>query len=123
MIDLKDLNVILTGATGGIGNSILEKLVAGGANVICFTTGRGSVFGCKPAPSIKLATNNELYERMTEDMDINCGKILLGESSIQEMGKEIFQYILDIASGKLSKSEINGIGDLEFIPWQMGAFN
>ena len=98
-------------------------MVAGGANVICFTTGRGSVFGCKPSPSIKLATNNELYERMTEDMDINCGKILLGESSIQEMGKEIFQYILDIASGKLSKSEINGIGDLEFIPWQMGAFN
>ena len=60
---------------------------------------------------------------MTEDMDINCGKILLGESSIQEMGKEIFHYIIDIASGKLSKSEINGIGDLEFIPWQMGAFN
>lgn len=98
-------------------------MVAGGANIICFTTGRGSVFGCKPAPSIKLATNHDLYERMTEDMDINCGKILLGESNVEEMGKEIFQYILDIASGQQSKSEINGIGDLEFIPWQMGAFN
>ena len=63
------------------------------------------------------------YERMTEDMDINCGKILMGESNIEEMGKEIFQYILDIASGQQSKSEINGVGDLEFIPWQMGAFN
>tara|TARA_B100000745_G_scaffold149155_1_gene97505 strand:+ start:650 stop:2176 length:1527 start_codon:yes stop_codon:yes gene_type:complete len=98
-------------------------MIAGGANIICFTTGRGSVFGCKPSPSIKLATNSDLYERMTEDMDINCGKILSGESSIEEMGKEIFKYILDIASGKQSKSEINGIGDLEFIPWQMGAFN
>ena len=98
-------------------------MVAGGANIICFTTGRGSVFGCKPSPSIKLATNNDLYERMTEDMDINCGKILMGESNIEEMGKEIFQYILDIASGQQSKSEINGVGDLEFIPWQMGAFN
>ena len=70
--------------------------------MICFTTGRGSVFGCKPAPSIKLATNDDLYNRMTEDMDVNCGKILLGESTIEEMGQEIFQLILDVASGKQS---------------------
>ena len=74
-----------------------------------------------PTPSIKLATNNDLYERMTEDMDINCGKILLGQSTIEEMGQEIFQYILDISSWQQSKSEINGLGDLEFVPWQMGA--
>jgi altronate hydrolase len=107
--------------TPGYDVTSVTGLIAGGANIICFTTGRGSVFGCKPAPSIKLATNDDLYNRMTEDMDVNCGKILLGESTIAEMGEEIFQLILDVASGKQSKSEINGLGDLEFVPWQMGA--
>ena len=107
--------------TPGYDVTSVTGLIAGGANMICFTTGRGSVFGCKPAPSIKLATNDDLYNRMTEDMDVNCGKILLGESTIEEMGQEIFQLILDVASGKQSKSEINGLGDLEFVPWQMGA--
>jgi altronate hydrolase len=107
--------------TPGYDVTSVTGLIAGGANMICFTTGRGSVFGCKPAPSIKLATNDDLYNRMTEDMDVNCGKILLGESTIDEMGEEIFQLILDVASGKQSKSEINGLGDLEFVPWQMGA--
>ena len=107
--------------TPGYDVTSVTGLIAGGANMICFTTGRGSVFGCKPAPSIKLATNDDLYQRMTEDMDINCGKILLGQSTIEEMGEEIFQYILDIASGQQSKSEMNGLGDLEFVPWQMGA--
>jgi len=107
--------------TPGYDVTSVTGLIAGGANMICFTTGRGSVFGCKPAPSIKLATNDDLYNRMTEDMDVNCGKILLGESTIAEMGEEIFQLILDVASGKQSKSEINGLGDLEFVPWQMGA--
>ena len=107
--------------TPGYDVTSVTGLIAGGANMICFTTGRGSVFGCKPTPSIKLATNDDLYNRMTEDMDINCGKILLGEATIGEMGEEIFQLILDVASGKQSKSEINGLGDLEFVPWQMGA--
>jgi altronate hydrolase len=107
--------------TPGYDVTSVTGLIAGGANMICFTTGRGSVFGCKPTPSIKLATNDELYNRMTEDMDVNCGKILLGQSTIEEMGQEIFQLILDVASGKQSKSEINGLGDLEFVPWQMGA--
>ncbi len=107
--------------TPGYDVTSVTGLIAGGANIICFTTGRGSVFGCKPAPSIKLATNDNLYQHMTEDMDVNCGKILMGQSTIEEMGEEIFELILNVASGKQSKSEINGLGDLEFVPWQMGA--
>jgi altronate hydrolase len=94
--------------------------VAGGANILCFTTGRGSAYGCKPTPSIKLATNTPVYERMTGDMDINCGDVLDGVS-IQEKGKEIFEHILKIASGTRSKSEKLGYGDAEFVPWQIGA--
>ncbi len=95
--------------------------VAGGANVLCFTTGRGSVFGCKPAPSLKLATNSALYRRMTDDMDINCGTIVDGEDTIQESGKKIFELILKTASGQKTKSEALGIGDDEFEPWKIGA--
>jgi altronate hydrolase len=94
--------------------------VAGGANVLCFTTGRGSAYGCKPTPSIKLATNSEVYRRMTDDMDINCGDILDGVS-IADKGREIFETILTIASGERSKSELLGYGDAEFLPWQIGA--
>jgi altronate hydrolase len=94
--------------------------VAGGANIICFTTGRGSAYGCKPAPSIKLATNTPMYERMVEDMDINCGDILDGVS-VQDKGRQIFEEILAVASGKKSKSEELGYGDNEFVPWQIGA--
>jgi altronate hydrolase len=95
--------------------------VAGGANIICFTTGRGSVFGCKPAPSLKLATNTPLYRRMTDDMDINCGPIADGEASVQEIGKQIFDLVLATASGRKTKSEELGIGEEEFTPWQLGA--
>jgi len=94
--------------------------VAGGANILCFTTGRGSAYGCKPTPSIKLATNTPVYERMTGDMDINCGDVLDGVS-IQDKGREIFEHILKIASGERSKSEKLGYGDAEFVPWQIGA--
>ncbi|MBL8376850.1 MAG: altronate dehydratase [Burkholderiales bacterium] len=94
--------------------------IAGGANVICFTTGRGSAFGCKPAPSIKLATNTPMYVKLEEDMDINCGRILDGAVSLQQMGEEIFQSILDTCSGRKTKSELFGLGDHEFVPWQMG---
>ncbi|MBB3769567.1 altronate hydrolase [Angulomicrobium tetraedrale] len=94
--------------------------VAGGANVLCFTTGRGSAYGCKPTPSIKLATNSDLFARMEEDMDINCGDVLDGVS-IEEKGREIFQLVLDIASGRRSKSELLGYGRNEFVPWQIGA--
>jgi altronate hydrolase len=94
--------------------------VAGGANILCFTTGRGSAYGCKPTPSIKLATNSELFGRMTEDMDVNCGDILDGVS-IEDKGQEIFRKILEVASGAPSKSEELGYGDAEFVPWQIGA--
>ena len=95
--------------------------VAGGANLICFTTGRGSVYGCKPAPSIKLATNTALYHRMVEDMDINCGDIVDGETPVAAKGREIFECILRVAGGEKSKSEVLGIGNDEFVPWQLGA--
>jgi altronate hydrolase len=95
--------------------------VAGGANMICFTTGRGSCFGCKPSPSLKLATNTPMYNRMVEDMDINCGEIMDGGASVEEVGQRIFQMILETASGKPSKSEALGYGEDEFAPWHLGA--
>jgi altronate hydrolase len=94
-------------------------LVAGGANVLCFTTGRGSVFGCKPVPSIKLATNSDLYRRMEEDMDIDCGVILEGRST-EEVGRQILDEVLAVASGKRTKSELAGVGEAEFAPWVKG---
>jgi altronate hydrolase len=96
-------------------------MVAGGATVICFTTGRGSVFGCKPVPVIKLASNTALYDRMKEDMDIDCGPIVEGKVTVEEIGVKVFSSILDTASGKKTKSEILGIGDNEFVPWHLGA--
>ena len=95
-------------------------MVAGGANIVCFTTGRGSVFGCKPVPSLKLATNSKMYESMKDDMDINLGTILEGES-IEDAGERLFNLILSTASGKATKSEELGFGDEEFTPWQLGA--
>lgn len=96
-------------------------LVAGGANVVCFTTGRGSVFGCKPTPSIKLATNTEMYQRMAEDMDLNAGRIVDGTASLEEVGREIYEMILAVASGAQTVSEELDIGQEEFIPWHVGA--
>lgn len=95
--------------------------VAGGANLVCFTTGRGSAFGAKPAPSIKLATNSRLYEHQTEDMDINCGEIISGGETVQECGERIFHKMLATASGEPTKSEELDYGDNEFVPWQLGA--
>jgi altronate hydrolase len=95
--------------------------VAGGANLVCFTTGRGSVFGCKPAPSIKLATNTPMYKRMEDDMDINCGTILEGEETVQQCGQRIFDLILKTASGQPTKSENFDFGGAEFAPWVLGA--
>ncbi|MGH7041399.1 MAG: UxaA family hydrolase [Acetobacteraceae bacterium] len=95
--------------------------VAGGANMVCFTTGRGSVFGCKPAPSIKLATNSPMFRRMEDDMDINCGTILDGDESVQDCGRRIFELMLAVASGERTKSEAFGFGADEFAPWVIGA--
>jgi altronate hydrolase len=94
--------------------------VAGGANLICFTTGRGSAFGAKPAPSIKLATNSDVFRSMQDDMDIDCGTILDGVP-VEEKGREIFAKVLAVASGERTKSEELGYGDAEFVPWQIGA--
>jgi altronate hydrolase len=93
--------------------------VAGGANLICFTTGRGSVSGCKPAPSLKLASNSPMYQRLTDDMDINCGTILDSDATVEEVGETIFQRILATASGEKTKSEQLGVGDDEFMPWPL----
>jgi altronate hydrolase len=95
--------------------------VAGGANMICFTTGRGSAYGCAPSPSLKLATNTALWQRQEEDMDINCGEIIDGQATIQQMGQRIFDLVLATASGAPSKSEKHGYGQNEFVPWQVGA--
>lgn len=96
-------------------------MVAGGANLICFTTGRGTVSGFKPVPTLKLASNTAMYKQMAKDMDINCGAIIDGDMTISEMGELIFRTILETASGKKTKSEVLGFGDHEFVPWHIGA--
>ncbi|PWJ19225.1 UxaA family hydrolase [Jannaschia seohaensis] len=95
--------------------------IAGGCNLVCFTTGRGSAFGSKPAPTIKVATNTALFTRMPEDMDVNAGDILSGESTVESKGREIYEMFLRVASGEATKSEAQGLGDYEFVPWQIGA--
>ncbi len=95
--------------------------VAGGANLICFTTGRGSAYGCAPSPSLKLSTNTALWQRQEDDMDINCGEVVDGTASVAEMGQRIFEMMLATASGTPSKSEQHGYGQNEFVPWQVGA--
>jgi altronate hydrolase len=97
----------------------MTGIVAGGANVLAFTTGRGSVFGCKPAPSIKIATNTPMYNHMIDDMDINAGVILDG-TPVEEVGRQIFEEVLAVAGGKKTRSEQNGVGEEEFAPWAIG---
>jgi altronate dehydratase len=98
----------------------MTGLIAGGCNIAVFTTGRGSVYGCKPAPSIKVATNTRLYNWMEEDMDINAGTILDGTETVEEVGKRIFEKIVAVACGEKTRSELAGMGDEEFAPWQLG---
>lgn len=95
--------------------------IASGCNLVTFTTGRGSAFGSKPAPCIKIATNTEMYDRLEPDMDINAGAMLTHGQTLEEKGREIYQMLIDVASGKQSKSEAQGLGDYEFVPWQIGA--
>ncbi|RNE67430.1 UxaA family hydrolase [Cryobacterium tepidiphilum] len=95
-------------------------IIAGGATVVCFTTGRGSVFGAKPTPSIKIATNTAMYEKMADDMDLNAGRIVDGTATIAEVGEEIFDLIIRVASGEQTVSEELGVGQEEFVPWQFG---
>jgi altronate hydrolase len=95
--------------------------VAGGANMICFTTGRGSAYGCAPSPSLKLATNTALWVRQEEDIDLNCGEIADGAASIADLGETLFRLLLETASGRKTKSEHHGYGQSEFVPWYLGA--
>jgi altronate hydrolase len=95
--------------------------VAGGANLICFTTGRGSAYGCAPSPSLKLSTNTALWTKQQEDIDIDCGGIVDGVETVDEAGERIFRLMLDTASGRKTKSELHGYGQNEFVPWQLGA--
>ncbi|XBS70397.1 hydrolase [Acerihabitans sp. KWT182] len=95
--------------------------VAGGANVLCFTTGRGSAFGSKPVPSLKLSSNNMLWRRQEDDMDINCGNIVDGSETIPQAGERLYQMIIAMASGEKTKSELFGYGSMEFVPWINGA--
>ncbi len=98
----------------------MTGLVAGGCNVGVFTTGRGSVYGCKPAPCLKIATNTALFNHMEEDMDINAGTIMDGTETVEQVGRRIFEKIISVASGERTKSELAGMGDEEFAPWQLG---
>lgn len=105
--------------TPGFDPASVTGLIAGGCNLVAFTTGRGSCFGCKPAPSLKIASNSALFHRMQEDMDFNAGQAVEGRS-IEELGKELFLQLLRVASGEKTKSEQLGIGDDEFVPWTVG---
>lgn len=93
--------------------------VAGGCNLVLFTTGRGSAFGFKPAPSLKICSNSAVYEQMPDDMDLNAGRVLEGVT-LEEMGAELFELVLAVASGQPSKSEAQGVGEAEFNPWSRG---
>ncbi len=95
--------------------------IASGCTLVAFTTGRGSAFGAKPSPSLKIATNSEMYARMSDDMDIDAGRILTGAATVEEVGREIYDTLLRVASGETTKSEAQGLGDHEFVPWQIGA--
>ncbi len=95
--------------------------VASGANLICFTTGRGSAYGCAPSPSLKLATNTALWVKQEDDMDINCGTVVDGSETVDDAGERIFRLMLETASGRQTKSEGHGYGQNEFVPWQLGA--
>ena len=107
--------------TPGYDLASITGMIAGGANIVCFTTGCGTVLGCKPTPVIKLASNTEMFSRLSGDMDINCGLIVQGKKTQEEMGAEIFQNILNTASGNKTKSEAFRFGDNEFVPWHVGA--
>ena len=99
----------------------ITGMIAGGTNMVCFTTGRGTVCGFNPVPPLKLASNTPMYRHMIDDMDINCGRIIDGEADVKEMGHAIFHSILDAASGVRVESEHYGYGQAEFVPWAIGA--
>ncbi|HLF94982.1 MAG TPA: altronate dehydratase, partial [Planctomycetota bacterium] len=106
--------------TPGFDPVSMTGLVSGGCTVGVFTTGRGSVYGCKPSPCIKVATNTPMYEHMTDDMDLNAGTVVDGTETLAQVGGRIFEKIVAVAGGEKTKSELAGIGDEEFAPWILG---
>jgi altronate hydrolase len=98
----------------------MTGMVAGGATLGAFTTGRGSCYGCKPTPCLKVASNTPLFESMIDDMDVNAGTIVDGFESLPEVGQRLFEMLVAVASGEQTKSERQGVGDEEFCPWQLG---
>ena len=116
IVDCKGLVVM---DTPGYDPVSMTGIVAGGANISVFTTGRGSVYGCKPTPCIKIASNTRMYKRMEDDMDIDAGPIMFGKP-IEEVSSEIFEEIIAVASGKQTSSEKHGFGEEEFAPWVVG---
>ena len=95
--------------------------IASGCNLMAFTTGRGSTFGSKPTPCMKIATNTDMYQQLSDDMDVNAGTIVSDGKSVEEVGRHIYEQLLEIASGSQTLSESHGLGDNEFVPWQIGA--
>ena len=89
--------------------------------MIVFTTDRGSAYGCAPPPSLKLSTNTPLWVKQEEDIDLNCGEIVDGNATVDEVGARLFALMLATASGAKSKSEVHGYGQSEFVPWYLGA--
>ena len=117
---IRDSGLVVMDSPGYDPVSVTGQM-ASGANVICFTTGRGSVYGSRPAPSLKFATNTPLAKSMPEDMDYNCGRIFDGELSLDDAAVEMYELILATASGDKTRSEQQGYGALEFLPWPIGA--
>jgi altronate hydrolase len=107
--------------TPGYDPASVTGQIAGGCNLVCFTTGRGSAFGSKPAPTIKVASNTTMAKRMVEDMDVDTGTMLSNGDTLEQKGQELYDLFLRVASGEQSKSERQGLGDYEFVPWQIGA--
>jgi altronate dehydratase len=104
--------------TPGYDPASLAGMAAGGCNLLVFTTGRGSASGFPTVPVIKVATNTAMFKRMSEDMDLNCGRIADGEATVEELGQELFDLVLDVASGRRTWSE--QLGHKEFVPWRIG---
>ena len=107
--------------TPGYDPAAVTGQIAGGCNLVCFTTGRGSTSGFKPVPCLKLATNTPMFERLSDDMDLDCGPVVAGDETIEQCGTRIFRYLLAVASGEKTASERLDYGDNEFVPWQVGA--
>ena len=106
--------------TPGFDPVSVSGMIAGGANLLAFTTGRGSVSGFKPLPTLKLASNSEMCRRLRNDMDLDCGPVLSGDATVETAGRRIYERVLAVASGRRTQSEKHGLGETDFVPWHFG---